>query len=245
MVQVLPAVPTFGSKLADVLTKAGGDVSRGYIQRNQNRSDEKILQEFNPDNQSPLETLKMFTRLSPNTQSRLTPLVTQYVKSQGQNQMFQQKQQEAQQQQQEVQTQELQEELEAEDLFKRLEEHIPYTGSTKIPFTKSFEADSPNMAALFGNSKGVQGREYFNTTALELEKYARQQYTKGTLSAQVFNRLMESLPNAELSETQNKGRLKAFKDIIINSKKKAKAAARAGVKSDNKPERPPLEEIFK
>lgn len=238
MVQVLPSIPSFGTRLADVLTKAGGNIAQGYIQGQQRQKDQSIIQGFNPDQQSPLESLKLFSSLSPDTQSRLAPLMTQYIRSQGQTQGMQQKQQEA-------ETAQLEKELEAEDLFKRLRENIKYTGSTNIPFTASFGADKPSAAWMRpGGAKAVQQREYFNTTARELEKYAREEYTKGTLSAQVFERLMETIPNADLSENQNIGRIKAFEDIILNTKRKVRAAAKKGVQSETK-NRPSLEEIFK
>ena len=53
-VQVLPAVPSFGEKLAETLAQAGTNIGQGFLQRQQNVRDMAIVQ--NP-NMSPMQKL--------------------------------------------------------------------------------------------------------------------------------------------------------------------------------------------
>jgi hypothetical protein len=82
-VQVLPAVPSFGDKLAEVLGQAGSNIGQGLIERNQRSNDQKIMNQLasNP-NATSMDMIKAFTNLSKSTQATLAPLMQQYIKGQ-------------------------------------------------------------------------------------------------------------------------------------------------------------------
>jgi hypothetical protein len=88
-----------------------------------------------------------------------------------------------------------------------LEKMIKYTGSTQIPFTKSYLGHSLNRQA-------VQKREEFDVLAFSLEGFLREMNTKGVLPQKVFNVLLTKLPSSKLSERANRGRLDAIKKQV-------------------------------
>ena len=99
-----------------------------------------------------------------------------------------------------------------ERVFSSLEENLPYTGAT-LPFTKAFMGKIPW-------SEAAERRENFDVTAFQLERHARQAHTKGAMGEKVYKSLLSKLPDASLSEAQNRGRIKAWKDELLKAKKK-------------------------
>src|SRR6266404_195775 len=90
MPQVLPYVPSFGEQLIKSIGGASGDVAQGFQQRAQHQNDQRILQSFDP-NDSPVNQIQKFAQLSQSKQQALTPLFSQYLKTQSQQQMKTQK----------------------------------------------------------------------------------------------------------------------------------------------------------
>lgn len=68
MVQVLPYVPSFGEKLAGVLSQAGTNIAEGFTKRNQAINDQNILKVINDPNASPTQKLAAIQKGSPNLQ---------------------------------------------------------------------------------------------------------------------------------------------------------------------------------
>ena len=85
MVQVLPYVPSFGEKLAPALAQAGVDIHSGFQKRRLNQQDQQLIDSFNPED-SPLVQIQKFARLSPERQTALSPLFSQFFKQSGQQQ---------------------------------------------------------------------------------------------------------------------------------------------------------------
>ena len=79
MVQYIPAVPTFGERLADKLTDVGGQLLQGYQKRKQNEKDEQIIGELmNPKQaRSPIQQIVLASRLSPQTGTALSNFLAQ------------------------------------------------------------------------------------------------------------------------------------------------------------------------
>lgn len=91
-VQVLPAVPSFGEKLAETLAQAGGNIGQGFIERQQRSSDQQIMNQLasNP-NATSMDMIKAYTSLSKPTQATIAPLMQQYIKGQEAQQIAQMK----------------------------------------------------------------------------------------------------------------------------------------------------------
>lgn len=229
-IQVLPAVPTFGSKLAQVLGAAGANIGQGYAQRKQRRADESVLEGImkNP-NASPMDMIGAYGKLSPEARKDLQPLFNTILGNQGKldvqklnletkKELQQNKAATAVQIQQDIQKLKDQEAAKknAEDqqgwerIFKDLEARLPYVGQS-FPFTKT-------MFSKFPWSKASQEREFFDVTAFQLERYARAAHTKGAMSTKVYESLLSKLPDSKLSEAKNIGRIKAWQAELIKNK---------------------------
>ncbi len=209
MVQIIDRSPSFGSQLAQVLGQAGVNVAEGFAQRRSNQADERILQEFgNNPNLTPLQQIQAFAKLSPNKQQALSPLFGQYMKTQGVQQVANQK---AQQEQSEKLKQQEQEQAEWKAVFDRLDKNLEYTGlkaftpAASLPFTKT-----------------AQHREEFDVDAFQLERFARIAHTKGAMSTKIYESLLNKIPQAGLTKAQNRGRIKAWKDNILKNPELAK-----------------------
>jgi hypothetical protein len=89
------------------------------------------------------------------------------------------------------------------------EKLLPYTGSTSIPFTKSFNATKFGL-----NRKGLEKRELFDNLSADAASFFRDLETKGQLPQGLYEKVIEPrLPNSKLSERENLGRLKGIKSL--------------------------------
>lgn len=190
MVQVLPAVPSFGEKLATALTQAGADIAQGYQQRNAKQQDQEIFNSFDP-NDSPINQIQKFSRLSPETQKNLTPLFSQILKTQGAQQ---------------IQNQKMQEKAAVEE-----KEHQDVSQSINSLMDKLEEGDVGKFNQwnkLF--AKGRENRAYFDEIALTIEKRLATMVGKGALSKSRFDYLIKQLPRSNDTDATNRGKLKAL-----------------------------------
>lgn len=111
--------------------------------------------------------------------------------------------------------------------LKHLEDKIPYTGSTKIPFTKSWNAPETiknKEGEIIGykpglNRKALQERSDFDTTITQMVSFIKEQEAKGNLPKGIFADIRNRLPNSELPERVNRGRINAIKQRIENELK--------------------------
>jgi len=204
MVQVLPYVPGFGEKLAAALGQAGGDVAQGFIQRNQNQNDQRILDSFDP-NASPIEQIKHFGKLSPQKQQALVPLLQQLMKSQGANQVANQK-------------------IEAKQQEKALEEQKSHEDISQTVNSLMDELEKGHVGKYNQINKlfeyGREDRAYFDELSLGIERVLAGLVGKGALNQQRFAYLMGKLPNSEETDATNRGRLKALAEEFKVIRKK-------------------------
>lgn len=89
-----------------------------------------------------------------------------------------------------------------------MKDRLKYVGSTKIPGTSSFLGGSLNREA-------VQEREHFDFLAAEIASFLRDLDTKGQLPQGLYEQVIKTrLPNSELSERTNLGRIEGYEDLI-------------------------------
>jgi hypothetical protein len=122
--------------------------------------------------------------------------------------------------------------------------NMEYTGST---FGKAFGFFS-RAPGLSINRKAVEKRAEFDQDAFMLEGFLREKATKGTLPGAIFQKLLERLPNSELYDRENEGRLKGIERQIaiylpdeyeeIFGKKEEK------INKESKKNRPTLESFY-
>lgn len=124
-------------------------------------------------------------------------------------------------------------------IIKKLEELKSYAGSTRIPFTKSFNAHPEGM-----NREGLEKRSEIDTLSLTLEGVLRDLSTKGSLPQKTFQELLKRIPKATDSEREYQGKLNAFKQILGIVPPEAKQQIMNAMEGEE-PERPSLSEIFK
>ena len=105
----------------------------------------------------------------------------------------------------------LQEREDWENTFDTLEKNLDYTGAATPgkAFFKHFPA-----------SKAAQKNEEFDVAAFQLERYARAEHTKGTLSKAVYESLLSKLPDSKLSNSRNRGRINEWKKVILKNQEK-------------------------
>lgn len=126
-------------------------------------------------------------------------------------------QQQAKMQQQKMKVQQELQEKERKDqgmisTLDEMEGLLEYTGEHKIPGFKSFLGAGPMPL----NRTAVEKRDQFDTMAITLEGFLRDLTTKGALPQKTFQTLLSRLPNSELSDRQNKGRINAIRSVIRN-----------------------------
>lgn len=63
-IQVLPSVPSFGSRLAQVLGQAGVDIGQGFAERRNKQQIANLTQELGDPSKSPIEKLGIITKLT-------------------------------------------------------------------------------------------------------------------------------------------------------------------------------------
>lgn len=213
MVQILPYVPSFGEQIMPQLAQTIGNIAQNYQQNRANRNDQKILQGLatNP-NSTPLEQISAFNQLSKEKRDSLTPLFTQYMKTQQKQQETSAKQnQEAQEKQQKLSG--------TEEILNNLEALKKHTG--------------PGHRLANTGRSGVQKRQQIDSEAIALEGYFRDLATKGALPQKTFAELLKRLPNSKMTEAQYQGAIDGIRDII-------KAHSQKSEPSSEK-KRPPLE----
>lgn len=130
-------------------------------------------------------------------------------------------------------------------ILDELEANKGYVGSTKVPWSKSFNAHEGGL-----NRSGIQKRKYIDTLAFDIERILRKENTKGALSGQVFNALMERIPNSKDSERDYQGKIDAFRVSLQGLPPKQRKDIEKRLDSheakmnSGKSEKPSLEEIF-
>lgn len=188
MVQVLPYVSGFGEKLGQVLANAGGDISQGYLNGRQRKSDQSIISQFgSAENQSPIGLIQSYSRLSPQAQQTIAPFLQQFMQSQG-------KQAEA---------------TQAADMEKE------EVGQTLNSLTDELMKGKLGTGWQHLNkltSSGRESRAYFDELALGIEKRLAGMVGKGALSKARFDYMVKNLPSSSDSDARNRGKLKALSE---------------------------------
>lgn len=196
MVQVLPYVPSFGEKLMPVLSESIGNIAKGYQQQRANQNDQKILEGLakNP-NATPLEQIAAVNQLSKDKRESLTPLFTQYIKTQQKQGETSAKAAEAQKERQEF-----------EPTLNRLDDLVHRTGA-KLPFSDAFFGGIPGTAA-------NQEREEFDSLGFLAADKVFTHFNKGTISKDKLKKIVEDLaPKSDLTQSKNRARIKALRTI--------------------------------
>lgn len=87
-IQVLPAVPTFGNRLAQVLGEATGNIGQGLAQRRSREAISGLTNELLDESKTPLEKLgiatKLVSRIGPEGAKAILPLFAPFIYGQGQ-----------------------------------------------------------------------------------------------------------------------------------------------------------------
>jgi hypothetical protein len=225
-IQVLPGVPSFGSQLAQVLTQAGSQIGEGLLKHQQKTRLNELLSSM-PEQPTAKDILGLASQLTPEQQQAYLPLFTQmmnptetsYQKAIGKETAKKQFEKEA-----------VSEKLAGKErLLGELEQDIGYTGTTKIPFTKSagafrltpeelkeagFIDKVRHGASLLINPKGVEKRAEFDAKAQSLMAIYRELETRGQMPKAIFEKLQENIPNTKHSERENLGKIRATRSIL-------------------------------
>lgn len=220
MVQILPYVPSFGERLAPVLAQAGTDIFKGFQQRNANQKDQEIINSFD-QNDSPINQIQKFSKLSAQRQETIAPLLQQLLKTQGAQEIQNQKSAAKQQEKQAA------EQKEHEDISQTVNSLLDELETGKVGKFNQYNKLT---------SKGREHRAYFDELALGVEKRLATMVGKGVLSQARFAYLLKNLPKSSDTDATNRGRLKALAEEFKVIRKEEKSLG------TNKPS---LEDIFK
>lgn len=130
-------------------------------------------------------------------------------------------------------------------ILDELEANKGYVGNTNIPWSKSFLGSPRGL-----NRSAAQKRKYIDTLSFDIERILRKENTKGTLSKQVFDTLMEKIPNSKDTERDYQGKIDAFRVSLQGLPPKQRKDIEKRLDSheakmhSEKSEKPSLEEIF-
>lgn len=228
MANVLPYIPSFGEKLVPTVAGALGNIAKGYGQRRTNLHDDQILQGLAQNKDaSPIDQIKAFGSLSSERQKSLTPIFTQYIKSQ--------------QKQQENATKKAEQEDEHQKKLKNTNEIL-----NDLEKEKSYVGGQFGTKTFGGKLRRetIQKRRAIDSEAIALEGYFRDLATKGTLPKAVFNELLNRIPNSEMSEREYQGSIDGIRKILKANGLSIDETSEPENETSIQKERPPLESFY-
>ena len=79
-VQVLPPIPSFGSRLAEALGDAGGALGKAYFDRNRRQQDEKIIAGLGDSSLTPMQQIAQVAKLSKPAQKNVSTMMAPILK---------------------------------------------------------------------------------------------------------------------------------------------------------------------
>lgn len=228
--QIIPANATFSTLLGQVLGQLPGQVLQGYQQAGQAASQQQgldaLLRNYAP--QLSEQDRSQIARSNFNPKDLISALQG-LQKSSELSEIDPAKRQRA------------------ETLLGTLEEMeslLPYTGSTSIPFTSSFNAIPEGL-----NRSGLEKRNTFDALAADIASFFRDLEAKGQLPQGLYEKLIEPrLPSSKLSERENLGRIKGARSLARRfgglQSEESSLPRELKVQSESQKERPPLETIW-
>lgn len=193
--QIIPANPTFSTLLGQALGQLPSQILQGYqqagAQQQQAKGLESLLQTFLPDaSPDQIQSISQSGLTAKDVLSNIDKLRRPET----------------------VGGVDLEKRARAETLLGTLQDMrdlISYTGSTKIPFSKSFNATTGGL-----NREGLQKRNTFDTLAADIASFFRDLEAKGQLPQGLYEKLIEPrLPNSKLSERENIGRIEGAEKL--------------------------------
>lgn len=200
MTQVLPYIPSFLEQLSPHISQTAGAIGTGIGQHYRNKADASILQQLQSGTVKPVDYPTLWSKLSPAARKTNEPFLASHLRTQ----------EAAAKEEQKRETKDLEKYESAKsviDTADEMEKLIEYTGSTRIPFTKSAGA----RPEAFFNREGVEKRNEFDTLAASAASFFRDLETKGQLPLGLYEKvILPRLPNSEVSERENKGRIKGI-----------------------------------
>lgn len=228
MVQILQPQPSFIDQVAPHVDQ----LIQGLQKRSQDQKDEQILNELSQGKfASPIEGLTKAARLSPEKGKFVSEFLNNQVKQQNALETAKAKEEGKAQAEKQKTAEKAKGHLE---IVKSLREKIPYVGNQFG--TKTIGGPL--------RRETVQKRNQFNTEAIALEGLFRDLATKGTLPVKIFETLLDRLPNAELSERENLGRLDAIESILNKLNPEVKQAVKQEMQSSPSSSKKSLKDIF-
>jgi hypothetical protein len=114
-----------------------------------------------------------------------------------------------------------------------------YAGSTRIPFTASWQATEGGL-----NRKGLEKRSEIDPMALSLEGFFRDMATKGALPQKTFNELLQRIPKSGDSERVYQGKINGIRKILKKKAPHASQGLEKHLSGKKDGEKPSLEDIF-
>jgi len=226
MVQVLPYIPSFGERLAQVAGQVVGDVGSTLVQKHfqnkESNADRDIIANLRPDS-SPIELLHAYGTLSKQGQANVSPILQQLIRGQTQENIAGAKAV-ANQQAEEKKSQEAQEKQKAElagvnDTLQWLKDNVGYTGTTGIFAlgSKSFGGGkqlAPGVNSPAFNREAVEKRQQYKSAGFLLADKIFTKFNKGTISKDKLKIVQQLAPDPEVSERENLGRIAALEKMM-------------------------------
>ncbi len=202
MVQVLPYVPSFGERLTPILNEALGKVGEGFSKLQKRKSDQAILEAIRSGKSSDTDLMTLWNRMSPEGRKENEAFLNSQLRIQESTHKEELKRE----------TEDIQKAEKSEGILasaKKMRDLIKYTGSTKIPFTSSFNAIRGGL-----NREGLQKRNKFDVLAASAASFFRDLETKGQLPLGLYEEVIKPrLPNSELEERENLGRIEGLEEL--------------------------------
>lgn len=203
MVQILDYVPSFLEQIVPDVNKLAGGISAGIGQRYRNKADASILEQLQSGQISPANYPTLWAKLSPEARKTYEPFLQSAIRQQESTSKENLKRETADLEKAEKSNAVL-------DSAQGMRDLIEYTGSTRIPFTKSAGAREDS----FVNREGLQKRNKFDALAASAASFFRDLDTKGQLPQGLYEQVIKpNLPNSKLSERANLGKIEGLEDL--------------------------------
>jgi hypothetical protein len=271
MVQVLPAVPSFGEKLMGALSGAGSTISKAVQRKNAMTALQKLL---NPESEqpqglagSPIQNLQQSApqqQFNPMKMMQIYQLAEEAVGPEGAKQLanaYLEKQKLSEKEQTDIRKEQRQETAKKRQEVAEKSERQGNIQKTFNVASSLLAKNTPGVGVSPGaftglSRKAIEGRNTFNTLKGKFESILLPMVNKGTLAKERFNFILSQIPDASDSQRAIAGKLRGLAESlseegfpidtkILDSIPWAdKQLKNLGEVQENA-ERPPLESFFK
>lgn len=214
MVQILPYVPSFGEKLASSFGQAAGQIGKGYFERRDRENDSKIIDEFerSANGLKPLTPAQKASQAAAESTSEKPSDFGKYIQSYERKYGKEAAKIRGNEYSAEKKADRERNEKMSEEKRERAKQYKKY--SKNLENLEKNKEYAGNIVWGPLNRTAVRKKAEIDSEAINLEGFFRDRYTKGQMSAQVFEELLKKIPNSKDSEAVYQGKIDGIRSTL-------------------------------